>query len=175
MRSSAQVQPTLAPRFQARALLCRALWHGRQGNGVGTNPAAGPSACSAGMVCARGGAAMGHADRLGQTLVRCRGRSCQCGHNAGGALFTTPRLLRAVDTFAPDLVHIVKPRAYAGLVQWVLWQRRRRGIGDPPIVLDIDDWEQAWAPVNKYPVAPGPVPGLAGRMGNPSCRRDHSG
>jgi glycosyltransferase involved in cell wall biosynthesis len=66
----------------------------------------------------------------------------------GGILPTANRLLRELDARGPGLVHIVKPRAHAGLVQWALWQRRRRRW---PIVLDIDDWEQAWAAVNRYP------------------------
>lgn len=71
----------------------------------------------------------------------------------GGIPATTYRLLREIAARRPDLVHIVKPRAQAGLVQWLLWQRRRRT--SPPILLDIDDWEQAWAEINRYsrPVA----------------------
>jgi glycosyltransferase involved in cell wall biosynthesis len=66
---------------------------------------------------------------------------------AGGLPATVWRLLKAIERAAPHVVHIVKPRAHAGLVQWWLWQRR------PPatkLVLDVDDWEQAWNPVNRY-------------------------
>jgi glycosyltransferase involved in cell wall biosynthesis len=70
----------------------------------------------------------------------------------GGIPATTLRLLRALDARAPDIVHIVKPRAHAGLVQWVLAQRRRCAppAPAPRLVLDVDDWEQAWAPINRY-------------------------
>ncbi|MCB0044637.1 MAG: glycosyltransferase family 4 protein [Caldilineaceae bacterium] len=67
----------------------------------------------------------------------------------GGIPGTVLRMITRIDALAPDIVHIVKPRAHAGLVQWRLWHRRRR----PPLVLDLDDWEQAWAAVNDY----GPV------------------
>ena len=67
----------------------------------------------------------------------------------GGIPATVHRLLHEIRRLRPDIVHIVKPRAHAGLVQWSLWQRRRPG--GPPIVLDLDDWEQAWAPINRYP------------------------
>lgn len=66
---------------------------------------------------------------------------------AGGILGTVRRMVQAIDAYQPDIVHIVKPRAHAGLVQWWLWYRRRKGT---KLVLDIDDWEQAWNPINRY-------------------------
>lgn len=69
----------------------------------------------------------------------------------GGTGAIVARLLRAIGEIQPDIVHIVKPRAHAGLVQWLLWQRKRLSRKGPPILLDIDDWEQAWAPINHYP------------------------
>jgi glycosyltransferase involved in cell wall biosynthesis len=77
---------------------------------------------------------------------------------AGGIPGTTRRLLRELDARTPDIVHIVKPRAHAGLVQWVLAQGPlvRRTLAPagaataPGVVLDIDDWEQAWGPINRY-------------------------
>lgn len=74
---------------------------------------------------------------------------------AGGLAATVLRLLRACAQRQPDIVHIVKPRAHAGIVQWLLWQRRHLTSGSAPLLLDIDDWEQAWAPINHYawPVA----------------------
>ncbi|MFN8492180.1 MAG: glycosyltransferase family 4 protein [Caldilineaceae bacterium] len=48
----------------------------------------------------------------------------------GGTPVIVARLIRQIDAFQPDIVHIVKPRAHAGLVQWWLWQRRRMGIRD---------------------------------------------
>lgn len=68
---------------------------------------------------------------------------------AGGPPVITNRLLRAVSERQPHIVHIIKPRAYAGLVQWILWQRRQPNAA--PLLLDIDDWEQAWANINRYP------------------------
>lgn len=67
----------------------------------------------------------------------------------GGLLPTLLRLYRRIHQLAPDLVHIIKPRAHAGLVHWLLAHRRTR----PPLLLDLDDWEQAWNPVNRYPWA----------------------
>jgi glycosyltransferase involved in cell wall biosynthesis len=68
---------------------------------------------------------------------------------SGGLPFTMRRLLSAIHDARPDIVHVVKPRAHAGMAQWWLWQRRQ----SLPfkIVLDVDDWEQAWNPVNRYP------------------------
>ena len=40
----------------------------------------------------------------------------------GGLLPTVWRLLHEIDLREPDVVHIVKPRAHAGLVQWWLWR-----------------------------------------------------
>lgn len=69
-------------------------------------------------------------------------------HMRGGLAFALSRLLYEINRLAPAIVHIVKPRAYAGLVQWWLWQRRTHQ--SPRLLLDADDWEQAWAPVNRY-------------------------
>lgn len=71
----------------------------------------------------------------------------------GGLPAITARLLRHIDSAAPDIVHVVKPRAYAGIVQWALWQRRRvraQRASCPGMLLDIDDWEQPWAAINGY-------------------------
>ncbi|GIV71818.1 glycosyltransferase family 4 protein [Caldilinea sp.] len=67
----------------------------------------------------------------------------------GGLLVQLKRLLYEVNSIQPDIIHIVKPRAHAGLVQWWLWRTPRHQ--RPPILLDADDWEQAWAPINRYP------------------------
>lgn len=69
----------------------------------------------------------------------------------GGLPITVGRLLRQLRLFQPQIVHIVKPRAHAGLVQWWLWQQRRLPFPTRPrILLDVDDWEQAWAAINPY-------------------------
>lgn len=74
----------------------------------------------------------------------------------GGLPGTLVRMLAEIRRFRPDLLHIVKPRAHAGIVQWLVWQSRR--VSRRPrlrIVLDVDDWEQAWEGVIGYawPVA----------------------
>lgn len=73
----------------------------------------------------------------------------------GGIPAVVMRLLRRAAALRPDIVHIVKPRAHAGLAQWGLWQTRRFRQTAPKLLLDVDDWEQAWAPINGYaaPVA----------------------
>ncbi len=69
----------------------------------------------------------------------------------GGIPLTVRRMLGEVARAQPDLVHIVKPRAHAGLVQWWLWRRRLwQRDNRPRLVLDVDDWEQAWAEINDY-------------------------
>lgn len=73
----------------------------------------------------------------------------------GGLPLITLRLLRHIRQLNPDIVHIVKPRIYAGLVQWWLWTRRlwsrfMNQSNRPQIFLDIDDWEQAWNTINHY-------------------------
>ena len=68
----------------------------------------------------------------------------------GGTVATTHRLLRELGQRSPDIVHIVKPRAHAGLVQW--WLATMDGASSKArLLLDVDDWEQAWEPVNHYP------------------------
>jgi len=70
----------------------------------------------------------------------------------GGLPLILRRLLHEINEFKPDIVHIVKPIAHAGLVQWWLWQRRQfSSSSHPRIFLDVDDWEQAWLSVNTYP------------------------
>ena len=69
---------------------------------------------------------------------------------AGGLLPTIRRMVKIINSTAPDIVHIVKPRAHAGLVQWWLWQRYKTKSHHAKLVLDVDDWEQAWNPINRY-------------------------
>lgn len=70
----------------------------------------------------------------------------------GGLPFVVRRMLAEVTQHQPDIVQIVKPRAHAGMVQWWLWQMRKLNAPAVRIVLDIDDWEQAWAAINRYPL-----------------------
>lgn len=62
------------------------------------------------------------------------------------------RLVSRVRAFQPDVVHVFKPKAYAGLTQWLLWQMRRVGMERARIVLDTDDWEGAggWNDLEPY-------------------------
>lgn len=70
----------------------------------------------------------------------------------GGIPGTVRLLVQRCDDLSPNIVHLVKPRAHAGLVHWLLHRRRQQS---PLLVLDTDDWEQAWNPINRYswPVA----------------------
>jgi glycosyltransferase involved in cell wall biosynthesis len=52
-------------------------------------------------------------------------------------LLTALRLARRALSCQPDVVHLFKPKAYSGLVHWLLWRRPRR----PRLVVDTDDWE----------------------------------
>lgn len=70
---------------------------------------------------------------------------------SGGIPATVGRMLRHLQATQPQFVHIVKPRAHAGLVHWWLWQQRRLTKRGPHLFLDVDDWEQAWAAINPYP------------------------
>ena len=73
----------------------------------------------------------------------------------GGLPLVLWRLWRHMQQEQPQVIHIIKPRAHAGLIHWLLWQRRRWAGTGPSLVLDVDDWEQAWADINQYawPVA----------------------
>jgi glycosyltransferase involved in cell wall biosynthesis len=62
------------------------------------------------------------------------------------------RMLSSVRAFQPDIIHIFKPKAYSGIIQWFVWQLRRFGGGKARIVLDQDDWEGAggWNDLEQY-------------------------
>lgn len=51
---------------------------------------------------------------------------------------------------SPDVVHCFKPKAYAGLSHLILWWLRRRQGLSLRLVLDADDWEQAWNDILPY-------------------------
>lgn len=68
----------------------------------------------------------------------------------GGPMLVVRRLIQEMDRLNPDIVHIVKPRAYSGLIQWIEWQRRRISLARPALILDVDDWEAAWSPIAQY-------------------------
>jgi glycosyltransferase involved in cell wall biosynthesis len=58
------------------------------------------------------------------------------------------RLCQAIHHYSPDLVHVFKPKGYAGAAcTWLLLR------GFPSVVLDLDDWEGwgGWNDVKSYP------------------------
>ena len=69
---------------------------------------------------------------------------------AGGLPLVMGRLLARLRALNPQIVHVVKPRAHAGIVQWILWQWRRLSGRGPRLILDVDDWEQAWSAIGGY-------------------------
>jgi len=56
-------------------------------------------------------------------------------------LLLTGWLVRRALALHPDVIHCFKPKAYAGLSAWVLWQLKRLGLARPRLVVDGDDWE----------------------------------
>jgi len=73
------------------------------------------------------------------------------GH--ASAPWIVQRLLRATLAWQPDVVHAFKPKAYAGLTAWWLWQGRLRH-GAPALLVDEDDWEGrgGWEALEAYPL-----------------------
>jgi len=67
-------------------------------------------------------------------------------------LNTTRRLVQRALDFQPDVIHCFKPKAYAGLVAWWLWQLKRLGRVKARLIIDTDDWEGAggWNDLNSY-------------------------
>jgi glycosyltransferase involved in cell wall biosynthesis len=60
------------------------------------------------------------------------------------------RLARRALALRPDVVHLFKPKAYSGLVHWLLsWLPRARR---PRLVVDTDDWEGSggWNEIGGY-------------------------
>ena len=56
-------------------------------------------------------------------------------------LLLTRRLLRAALRHRPDVIHCFKPKSYAGLTAWAVWQAKRLGWTRARLVVDADDWE----------------------------------
>ena len=67
-------------------------------------------------------------------------------------LNTTRRLVQRALDFQPDVIHCFKPKAYAGLAAWWLWQMKRMGRVKARLIVDTDDWEGAggWNDLNQY-------------------------
>jgi len=66
----------------------------------------------------------------------------------GGVAGTVLRMWARVLASAPDVLHIVKPRMHAGACQFLAYTQALAtgGLDATRIVLDVDDWEQAWSP-----------------------------
>ncbi len=56
---------------------------------------------------------------------------------------TTRRLIKRALDFQPDVIHCFKPKAYAGLAAWWVWQMKRAGRVKVRLIVDTDDWEGA--------------------------------
>lgn len=56
---------------------------------------------------------------------------------------TTNRLIKSALAFKPDVIHCFKPKAYAGLSAWWLWQLKRLHLSKVRLIVDSDDWEGA--------------------------------
>ena len=56
---------------------------------------------------------------------------------------TTRRLAQRALDFQPEVIHCFKPKAYAGLAAWWLWQLKRAGRVKARLIVDTDDWEGA--------------------------------
>ena len=56
---------------------------------------------------------------------------------------TTRRLVKRALAFQPDVIHCFKPKSYAGLSAWWLWQMKRIGLIKARLIVDTDDWEGA--------------------------------
>ena len=67
-------------------------------------------------------------------------------------LNTTRRLVQRALDFQPDVIHCFKPKAYAGLAAWWVWQLKRMGRVKACLIIDTDDWEGAggWNDLNSY-------------------------
>ncbi len=59
----------------------------------------------------------------------------------GWPISLTVRLVRRALALRPQVIHCFKPKAYAGLSAWLLWQLRRLHLTNVRLVIDSDDWE----------------------------------
>ena len=60
------------------------------------------------------------------------------------------RVLQEVKAHQPDILHAFKPKGFSGLVaQATIIQRR--GNVSPRVIVDTDDWEEAWNEREHYP------------------------
>lgn len=73
----------------------------------------------------------------------------------GGLPGVVARMAAHIRQARPDILHIIKPRAHAGLIQWLAWYAPAllaggRGGQGFRLFLDVDDWEQAWSAIGGY-------------------------
>lgn len=77
----------------------------------------------------------------------------QAGFSRWPGLFQlglTRTLVRQALAQQPEVIHLFKPKAYAGLAHLALWWLRKwRGLS-LRLVVDADDWEQAWNELLPY-------------------------
>jgi glycosyltransferase involved in cell wall biosynthesis len=77
-----------------------------------------------------------------------------CGSGALAAPRLAWRMYRAAMAEKPDIVHLFKPKGYAGLAAMILIQFRRMGIRQPLLVVDMDDWEGRGGMNDLHPYSP---------------------
>lgn len=65
-------------------------------------------------------------------------------------LLLTRTLVSRALTLQPEVIHLFKPKAYAGLAHLSLWWLRRWKRLSVRLVVDGDDWEQAWNELLPY-------------------------
>jgi glycosyltransferase involved in cell wall biosynthesis len=67
-------------------------------------------------------------------------------------ILVTWHLLRLAVQHRPDVIHCFKPKSYAGLTAWAVWQLRRMGWIQTRLLVDADDWEGAggWNELEPY-------------------------
>ncbi|OQY46801.1 MAG: hypothetical protein B6242_06790 [Anaerolineaceae bacterium 4572_78] len=53
----------------------------------------------------------------------------------------------------PDVIHLFKPKAYSGLAHVTLYMLRKLDRHQAKLIVDEDDWEQAWNEINDYSFA----------------------
>ena len=63
------------------------------------------------------------------------------------------RLLSRARRFRPDLIHIFKPKGFAGLAGWLHWHANPLRSDRIPLIIDEDDWEGpgGWNDALPYP------------------------
>lgn len=62
------------------------------------------------------------------------------------------RLVRRALALRPQAIHCFKPKAYAGLSAWMLWQLKKLHLTNTRLVVDTDDWEGpgGWNELENY-------------------------